>query len=317
MAISTSTTTTTAASTQPNSYVLEGGTSEYPGHNEIFELNNRNDEGTTTTTETGRGVLLSSPTDTHSAPMAANANVRKVFRNQQLFDSASTANVFLAGNFSKARIESLSQLPVRGEPDDVYHSYVQTDSTSHPAPIRESDSILLTIFIGIVVCACIATILLAFLTILGRRGLPVSSSPLNPLILGRKKASPRFEGARIERTIPKPTIIGLDYHQRKNSSASNTPHVLSRYDSMNSLTAIYSQISKPKRLCTTGSPTTMAKISKGDSDSSPFHTPVTFRSVDLLSAGDSKTSRRKETYHHKTAHSGQTPDMDIFAHITD
>ena len=34
--------------------------------------------------------------------------------------------------------------------------------------LRESDSILLTIFIGIVISACIATIILAFLTITGR-----------------------------------------------------------------------------------------------------------------------------------------------------
>jgi len=58
---------------------------------------------------------------------------------------------------------------------------------------------------------------------------------------------PRFEGARIERTIPKPTIIGIDYHPRKNSSASGMNHLnlMTRYDSMNSINAIYSQIKKP------------------------------------------------------------------------
>lgn len=69
------------------------------------------------------------------------------------------------------------------------------------------------------------------------------------IFLGRKKIPPRFEGARIERTIPKPTIIGLDYHPRKSSSASSTHiNLMTRYDSMNSINAIYSQISKPNTL---------------------------------------------------------------------
>jgi hypothetical protein len=44
---------------------------------------------------------------------------------------------------------------------------------------------------------------------------------------------------RIESTIPKVPVIGLDYTRRDTSN-------ISRFDSMSSLTAIYSQISRPK-----------------------------------------------------------------------
>jgi hypothetical protein len=44
---------------------------------------------------------------------------------------------------------------------------------------------------------------------------------------------------RIESTIPKVPVIGLDYTRRDTSN-------LSRFDSLSSLTAIYSQISRPK-----------------------------------------------------------------------
>ena len=45
--------------------------------------------------------------------------------------------------------------------------HLLTPITSPGITLRESDSILLTIFIGIVISACVATIILAFLTITG------------------------------------------------------------------------------------------------------------------------------------------------------
>ena len=83
---------------------------------------------------------------------------------------------------------------------------------------------------------------------------------------------PRFEGARIERTIPKPTIIGLDYHPRKNSSASSTHiNLMTRYDSMNSINAIYSQIGKPVGNGTLGANQQKKKKTKIKS-MNPYHT---------------------------------------------
>ncbi|XP_075679420.1 uncharacterized protein LOC113798939 isoform X3 [Dermatophagoides pteronyssinus] len=105
-----------------------------------------------------------------------------------------------------------------------------TAGSSYPTvTLRETDSIMLTILIAIVIGASILCIILACLVINGKK---------RPL-------PPHFEGGhRIEPAIPKPTIIGLDYHRRKNSTTSSlTPfNFLARYDSMNSLTAIYSQV---------------------------------------------------------------------------
>ncbi|OTF78464.1 hypothetical protein BLA29_006661, partial [Euroglyphus maynei] len=105
-----------------------------------------------------------------------------------------------------------------------------TAGSSYPTvTLRETDSIMLTILIAIVIGASILCIILACLVINGKK----------------RPIPPHFEGGHhMEPAIPKPTIIGLDYHRRKNSTTSSlTPfNFLARYDSMNSLTAIYSQV---------------------------------------------------------------------------
>lgn len=55
--------------------------------------------------------------------------------------------------------------------------------------------------------------------------------------LGRKKSRLESE-IRIEPTIPKVPVIGLDYSRRQTSNVSG-------FDSMSSITAIYSQINRP------------------------------------------------------------------------
>lgn len=111
--------------------------------------------------------------------------------------------------------------------------------------LRETDSIMLTILIAIVIGASVLCIVLACLVINGKICTLVKVIYLNLYLGNKRQILPHFESShRIEPPFPKPNVIGLDYHRRKNSTSSSlTPfNFLNRYDSMNSLTAIYSQI---------------------------------------------------------------------------
>lgn len=85
-------------------------------------------------------------------------------RKPNVFLSSSDSNQIYSSVFvknSKANVQSVNGNSSNKEERPIL--------ASHPgASFREADSILLTIFIGIVVSACIATIILAFLTISGK-----------------------------------------------------------------------------------------------------------------------------------------------------
>ncbi|XP_054166896.1 uncharacterized protein LOC128964335 [Oppia nitens] len=104
---------------------------------------------------------------------------------------------------------------------EVRTGSILNGSSSSKSVTTDEDSILISIFIGIVITACLTTIVLAFLTITGRKKSKLSDSHI------------------IESTVPKQMpVIGLDYSPRQTSN-------ISRFDSMSSITAIYSQISRP------------------------------------------------------------------------
>lgn len=264
---------------------------------ELIQSNRKASSGT----NDNRLILLSD-----NEPEVNNTRNSNVFlSNHPVYQQSPTSSspVYTEENYTDAKITATDRFSVTDSPLELeqYHHHHHQDEFPIPEPtsptLRESDSILLTIFIAIVICACIATILLAFLTIIGNVSLWYKQfNQLTKMIqtIGKKKESPRFEGARIERTIPKPTIIGLDYHQRKNSSASTNSHlnIINRYDSMNSLTAIYSQINKPFKSAQQLS----SRVNLVEPDNGPFQTLQTYHRTNLLvSSGDPPASTAATT----------------------
>lgn len=87
-----------------------------------------------------------------------------------VFSSAPSSSVTVRNLNTGTLTNGVGKSP--SSPNSSHHRNITSRFGSFsPSPptvqLRDSDSILLTIFIGIVICACIATILLAFITISG------------------------------------------------------------------------------------------------------------------------------------------------------
>ncbi|CAG2112346.1 unnamed protein product [Medioppia subpectinata] len=155
---------------------------------------------------------------------------------------------------------------------------IKTGSVLNKLTTKDDDSILISIFIGIVITACLTTIVLSFLT-----------------ITGRKKS--KLEAIRaVEPTIPKLPVVGLDYSPRQTSN-------VSRFDTMSSITAIYSQITRPvnkptKHKAVVGDPQPTATIKSNGHNGNHKATSV--------GAYSGRTDRTRRSYHTNSVTAGNT-----------
>lgn len=165
---------------------------EHVPTNKVSLLEPRRSSTSTTTTTT-------STTTTPKPKVLLSTEARPISTSTSSPHSSTRApNVFLAGSNKVGHRDSKAQVVVTNDsssdaswpressssvdeyatqqpppsppppPPSSFPHFPPTILAAHPgATLRESDSILLTIFIGIVISACIATIILAFLTITG------------------------------------------------------------------------------------------------------------------------------------------------------
>ncbi|KAF7495399.1 hypothetical protein SSS_07636 [Sarcoptes scabiei] len=179
---------------------------------------------------------------TFTNELLANQNDLKVFQNSNQIDQTilnidERKSVFLDN--SKAKIQSVTD-ENKSQPfavDRHQYDFIQPKLASSlpKMTIRESDSIMLMILIAIVIGASVLCIVLAC------------------LVMNETSRTASFERAyRIDKKLPRSNIIGIDYQPRKNSTSSSLMpfNFLTRYDSINSLTAIYSQIQPNTRFLT-------------------------------------------------------------------